>query len=210
MYPDWSVSKALLPSMCQPIDIAFAAPSGETVFTDANRDFTTKQRKNGWSYGTFLGDSLTFSLAPSYTNAWTDGRYDWMDINIYDQHPAISGSTRVSAVRRWTSTYAGKLHVVGKFHCGADGDGTGVRVLVDGVVQGSRVIIGGPSAPADQAFDFVIAVQNGSTGDFSVDCRNGTAINFDATLCEATISSPHAAATPSTPPLRQPPRVSPP
>ena len=71
------------------------------------------------------------------------------------------------AVRRWKSPVAGKVRLVGTFEGGAEGDGTEIRILVDGK-QVHAALAGGKSGRADVELDLTVTVRKGSLVDFAV------------------------------------------
>ncbi len=170
-----------------------APPQTETVLADSRRDFSSMQGANGWYYGSHRGPAgLGFSPLPSY--AVTDWSAEWkgelpfISVSDRDQHPSVAGSVPVAAVRRWVSTRAGEVHVTGSFHCGTQGDGVGVSVLVDGRPL-FRELLGGGRHPVERKFDFVQQVGPGTAIDFAVDPGPGNDISYDVTDFSATIRS---------------------
>ncbi|HWA10132.1 MAG TPA: glycosyl hydrolase [Opitutaceae bacterium] len=180
--------------------LAPAAPSGgsssgaattvtggaEQVLVDSARDFSSP-----WTYGAFVGSSTTLETLTNYSvTDWTQqwgGGYPYLSVSPGDQHPSTMNGQQVSAVRRWVSRVEGTVHITGKFACGAQGDGVGVRILVDGVPL-FRKLLGGGGAQ-QETFDFTQAVHVGTPVDFAVDPGPGLNIDFDATTVSATIST---------------------
>lgn len=158
----------------------------EKVLVDSNRDFSSP-----WSYGAFVGDSLMFQSLTNYSvTDWTvqwGGPFPYLVVTPTDQHPSALNGQPVSSVRRWISRVEGTVHVTGRFACGGQGDGVGVRILVNGAPL-FRKLIGGGSA-TQETFDFQQPVQVGTVLDFAVDPGPGTNIDFDATAVSVTISS---------------------
>jgi hypothetical protein len=158
----------------------------ERVLTDSNRDFSSP-----WLYGAFVGDSTTFQSLTNYSvTDWTvqwGGAYPYLSVTPNDQHPSTLFGQPVSAVRRWVSRSEGTVHVTGRFVCGGQGDGVGVRILVNGTPLFRKLIGGGRAT--QESFDFQQSVQAGTILDFAVDPGPGTNIDFDATTVSVTVSS---------------------
>ncbi|HVW22507.1 MAG TPA: hypothetical protein VHC86_14930 [Opitutaceae bacterium] len=182
--PVTTVASAPVPVASSP-----AGASNGPVLADASAGFSGTQGLNGWSYGYFDGDSTSFQLLTSFDGSEWVGIYPWIHLSAGDQHPSLDGLNQVSAVRRWTSNFEGTVHVVGQFQIDRQGDGTGVRVLVDGRTVVGRSLIGVSGPSEVQSFDFTWQVHNGTTIDFAVDpgpCRD---LGYDATSLQATISA---------------------
>jgi hypothetical protein len=161
-------------------------PSG-TLLADSVAGFSGTQGLNGWSYGDFVGGTTTWNPMPSFAgNVWGSA-YPYNSVSAGDQHPSVSNNQQVAVVRRWTSTYAGTVHVTGQFQCGTQGDGVGVSIYVNGQ-QLFRQLIGGGTA-TQYNFDLTPVVQVGSTIDFAVDPGPALDLNFDATALNATITT---------------------
>jgi hypothetical protein len=169
-----------------------AAPSEkEIILADSLRDFSSAQG-NAWSYGVFVGNSTTFTPLPKYVitdwvKTWS-GPYPYISLTAGDQHPSAMGATPVSVVRRWKSNYAGPVRIAGHFHCGTQGDGVGVSVLVDGRRRFRKLLGGGNGNPVVESFDFDQAVRPGTIIDFAVDPGPRVDYNYDSTTVYITIS----------------------
>ncbi len=174
-----------------PLEGLPAAPN-QTLLTDSTLDFAGVQGQHGWWYGQFTGGG-PFILLANYTVAnWTQewvGAYPYLDISPGDQHPSIGSQQPIAAVRRWISTVAGMVHVVGGFECeNAGGDGVGVALIGAGQPAHPRGLIRRARPPVDPDDPLHGAVNVGSTIDFVVDPGPGLNIDFDATAVNATIS----------------------
>ncbi|HVU24513.1 MAG TPA: glycosyl hydrolase [Opitutus sp.] len=160
-----------------------ANATGGRVAAESLSGFSDQQGRNGWSYGAFIGDNVSFVPLARY--AVTDWNEQWTDVFPYlsitagDQHPSHSGPAPVAAVRRWTSDFAGTVHVTGRFKCTPHGDGVGVRVLADGQPLYAADLGGGRSIVG--TFDLQPAVRVGTTLDFVVDPGPAANIDYDAT-----------------------------
>ncbi|HEX3728250.1 MAG TPA: hypothetical protein VHV47_00465, partial [Opitutaceae bacterium] len=164
-------------------------PSNGAALANAATGFSSTQGLNGWSYGYFDGASTSFQLLTSFDGTEWVGNFPWIHVSAGDQHPSLDGLNQVSAVRRWTSSYEGTVHIVGQFQIDRQGDGTGVRVLVNGQTVVGRALIGVSGPSEVQSFDFTWQVHNGSTIDFAVDPGPGRDLNYDATNVQATITA---------------------
>lgn len=170
---------------------ATATGRAATPLTDATSSFSDQQGDYGWFYGVFVGASVGFVPLPGVRT--TDWRVEWtglypaVSLTAEDQHPALAGKVPVSAVRRWVSTYSGQVRVRGSFRVGTQGDGVGVRILVDGQAVYAAAL--GRATSIVGAFDFTCPVRTGSTLDFAVDPGPGTDINYDATQLTAAVET---------------------
>jgi len=157
--------------------------SDEIILTTSDADFAGVQGYKGWTYGYKVGAGA-FIEAPTYTSDewsyyWT-ANYPYLSVTAVDMHPSLTGSTNVSAVRRWTSGLTGLVHIVGDFQGSAQGDGVGVTILLDGRPSVARQLIGA-GYPAAWNFDLIENVSLGSTIDFVVDVGPASNMDYDAT-----------------------------
>jgi hypothetical protein len=167
------------------------SPANEQLLTDSSTDFSGTQGQNGWYYGVFGGSSTTFQALSNYNlsnweGAW-GGPYPYLEISAGDQHPSVWGQYQVWAVRRWVSNYTGTVRIAGQFQVGAQGDGVGVKILVNGQPVLNQLM--SVNTAIAQNFDFLQTVQPGTTIDFAVSPGPGLDINYDATTFEAAIST---------------------
>ncbi len=158
-----------------------------TVLADSSAGFSGMQGTNGWSYGDFAGGTTNWEALTGFDGSDWGSSYPYLSVSSTDQHPSTANGQPVAVVRRWTSNYAGNVHLVGQFQAGVQGDGVGVSIHVNGQPL-FRQLIGGGATNQD-SFDLIETVQVGSTIDFVVDPGPGTDINFDATTLSATISA---------------------
>jgi hypothetical protein len=153
------------------------------VLADSARGFSDTQGADGWSYGAFMGDSTAFSaLADFHSTNWKRewyGPYAFLSLTATEQHPSESPAGAVAAVRRWTSSRAGRFHVIARFRCGPKGDGVGVKVLLNG-----RELFSGSAGGPNQAlarFDADEDLAAGASLDFAVYPGPKGNVSFDAT-----------------------------
>lgn len=163
---------------------------GPRIIADSVRDFSDVQGSSGWSYGMFVAGSAKFIAAKDFrTTDWSRewyARYPYLSLTDTDQHPSESRAGPVAAVRRWTSEKGGRVRVDARFHCGSQGDGVNVKVLLDGR-EAFSAAVGGPH-PASAQFDAEEVLVPGEHVDFAVfPGPNGNA-NFDATEIAVTIA----------------------
>lgn len=170
--------------------------SGDEVVVAASAvDFCGVQGYNGWTYG-YIDGAGAYAEMPSYTSSdwyyyWT-ANYSYLEASETDMHPSLDGSTPVSVVRRWTSTQAGAVHLVGDFQGVAQGDGVGVQVLLNGKPLLARTLIGGTGGqPLASNFDLTATVAVGSTIDFVVDDGPAADMSYDATAFNVEIRVPY-------------------
>lgn len=145
------------------------------VIADSMADFSSTQGHLGWSYGFYDGDgpapftAADFEPLPTFDPAVPPGVWYrrlgpggyWTAINRTAAHPngAPSAGGRTSeinwAVRRWVSPAEMPVTIHG--HCAdtgpGGGDGTQVRVVVDGALRYQRTLADGDTAGADFSFD---------------------------------------------------------
>jgi Glycosyl hydrolase catalytic core len=159
------------------------------ILADSARGFSDTQGADGWSYGSFVGDSTAFTaLADFRSTDWKRewyGPYAFLSLTDTEQHPAESPAGAVAAVRRWTSARGGRVRIVARFHCGPKGDGVGVKVLLDGRERFSESV-GGPNQAAVR-YDAVEQLAAGVPLDFAVYPGPKGNSNFDATEVSVTI-----------------------
>ncbi|HVW20321.1 MAG TPA: hypothetical protein VHC86_03830 [Opitutaceae bacterium] len=165
----------------------------ETPLADAETDFGNAQGNNGWSYGYASGSGSTnFVPFTGYAAGQWNGPASYLLMTACDQQPSGSGSTPLLAIRRWTSTFAGNVHISGSFvaeNAGYGGDGVGVTVRVNGQPITTRALIGTNSTPFESDFDVVQTVQVGTTIDFVVDPGPAADNSYDACGVYAKIST---------------------
>jgi hypothetical protein len=166
------------------------AEAGNSLLADSLSGYSETQGQNGWSYGyTSLGANAAYSPAqfvPMRWDIWQGDNYRWIGGDTYNfvdvagMHP--SGAW---AIRRWTSNYAGHAAINGTYSRGTGGDGTNLRIFVDGAEVFSAHV-----APGDSkefvASDVTLAV--GSKVDFTV--NQGAENSYDATALSVFISKP--------------------
>ena len=167
-----------------------AGPRAAKVVADSVRDFSGTQDSNGWSYGTFVGSSSAFvPLKEFRTTDWKKewcGQYPYLSISDREQHPSESPGGAVAAVRRRTIDRGGRFRIIARFRCGSQGDGVGVKVLLEGRELFSETIGGG--RPVVSQFDSVRTVPPGGRIDFAVFPGPRGNADFDATEVTVTIA----------------------
>jgi hypothetical protein len=163
----------------------------DQIIADAGTGFSDTQGQNGWGYFTYTSNadgSAPYEpdkLAPMIYGVvdgdwgyhWT-GPGQWYDIGAEAAHPSVADGGQGWAVRRWTSTYDGDVRLVGDVKRGAQGDGDGLKIFVDGQPVYSKLI----PPNDDEKVDQNITVKKGSQVDFAITPGPGIDTNFDA--CE--------------------------
>jgi hypothetical protein len=161
---------------------SYAAESQSTLPTDSVADFSGTQNSKGWVYGfvnTVDGPNAVQPMGQFKSNTWfvEDGRY-WTSVGPELMHPNGKITTEgrdgweQTAVRRWVSNYAGKIHVTGTdwdfqpVDPKSGADGVGFAIKVDGEQLYGHFIAEGDSTHF--TFDFTAEVEVGSTVDFMV------------------------------------------
>jgi len=160
------------------------------IIADSVRDFSNVQGRRGWSYGMFEPGPAGFKPLTGFRETdWKrewNARYPFLSLTDREQHPAESGAGPVAAVRRWTSLNGGRLRVRAVFACGPQGDGVGVKVILEGRELFSDAI--GGRRPASCQFDSTCAVPPGGRVDFAVYPATRGNADFDATQVSVTIT----------------------
>lgn len=190
--PLYVVGEAALPAF-QP------APEDGVAVGDSANGFSSTQGGGGWSYGFFeaAAPDAAYSIEawkplPSYrVTDWKaewmagEGGPQWLAVSEDAAHPGASNGHAVWSVRRWASPFAGRVRVEGQCSRGSGGDGTGVRIFVDGREMFARQLGGGQ--PIQAAFDFSAEVKLGTVIDFAVTPGPAADVQFDAVSLTSTI-----------------------
>lgn len=162
---------------------AAALGAGPRVVAESASDFAREQGANGWTYGCSAGAAGPFTPMTVASTMWGEtwrGQADFLAISAESAHPGSDDGQAVWAVRRWTSPLAGQLRLVGSCQRDAEGDGSGLRIRVDGQ-EVFAALIGGPGRPAELDFDRTVTVRAGSTVDFAITPGPGQDISNDST-----------------------------
>ena len=165
-----------------------APPERGKEIANSVRDFSGVPGGD-WTYGAFQSAAAVFVPLPNYEvtdwqAAWS-GLCPYLAISAVDQHPSGLNDLPVAVVRRWRSKRGGRVHITGSFRCGAEGDGVGVSVFVNGRMRFRKQLGGG--AAVSENFDFVESRPPKSTVDFVVDPGLGANIDHDATAVAVVI-----------------------
>jgi len=176
---------------------SISAPRPDTLLADARADFGTDPPTGPWEYGASLqrADAVSVDklvkLGPT-ANAWEhhfgDPRWPALRVGRDDMHPAQAHDAAVWAVRRYRTADAGPLWVRGTFARTGAGDGSGVRILLDGKPVFEAQLTPGGARRAD--FDLRLDVARGALIDFVVTPGPGLDITDDAVALEARLSRP--------------------
>ncbi len=137
---------------------------------------------NGWSYGyAQLSYNAVYSVSkflPMEWRIWGGDNYRWIRPGAntpFATGAQVHPADNLWAIRRWVSDYAGPAILEGQIVRGANGDGVGVRMFVDGAeVFNQRVM---PSQTLN--YRVPVTLQVGSRVDVTVN-RWGDS-NYDAT-----------------------------
>ena len=172
----------------------------DLLLADSVNDFNGVQgtAPGAWTYGYYKAASAAYDASGFQPMTWTHTDYNdcWQCPYAYGllsntvSSPSYDGNTPVWAVRRWTSNSAGKAHVTGTANHATDGgDGTGIKILVDGREVFSATV-GASGGSTAASFDLSVPVGVGSVIDFAATPGPGTDINFDAVDYRAQITLP--------------------
>ena len=145
-----------------------------TVIADSMSGMTNVQGGNGWFYG--YGDASNFTQME--WKIWGTDNYRWIG---GDKYPFGDGGGLHPtggdwAIRRWVSDRSGTVILSGKFSRGGGGDGTLLRILVNGAQIFATQI--DPDEEGTYTVEGV-QIQPGTVIDFAVDAIGDS--NFDAT-----------------------------
>jgi hypothetical protein len=178
----------------------FSVKVMQNTLADSVEDFSGVQGARGWSYGYYdksVDGNATYDANTEFnttnpnwiftSGAWSLGPGDppLTSIGQTDVHP--NSGPEHWAIRRWTSTYAGRVRIAGTVvnaDCGGD---VNARIFINGAQVFSRVV-----ANSGYGFSLLANVTVGSRIDFAVD-PNG-ADGCDATRLTATIQPVSAGA----------------
>ena len=120
---------------------------------------------------------MTYTTTPGDWGYRWSGPGDWFEIGPEEAQPSAANGTQLWAVRRWTSTMSGSLHLQGELTRGENGDGVGFNIFVDGQPVYSKLI----PPKGDEKIDQNILVKTGSLIDFAVTPGPGVDNSFDST-----------------------------
>ncbi len=171
----------------------------DVLLADSTDGFSGSQgdADGTWSYGFYDGDPAAYAPDAVRPMTWTrhpwgyrwQGPYPFAEIDVDNTHPSAHGGRPVWTVRRWRSGAAGAARITGTAGraAGAGGDGTGLKVLVDGKEMFARTV-GAPGGPASVSCDLPVTLQAGTRVDFAATPGPGTNIDFDDLTFTAQIS----------------------
>jgi hypothetical protein len=146
-------------------------PRPERVLADSATGFAGEQGASGWGYFYYVSNkdgsaayqpdkvrAMTWQASPGdWAYVWA-GPGQWFIVGRGDAHPSSIEGGQGWTVRRWTSDRAGPIRIRGQASRGANGDGTAVKVFLDGKELLSRMLSPKGSATIDLKAD----VRNGS------------------------------------------------
>jgi hypothetical protein len=161
----------------------------DQVIADSESEFGGPEVSSAWSYF-YVGNNKTGTAAydPGQVKpmSWLASPGDWDDlwsgpgkyfcVSAGGAHPATLDGGQGWAIRRWTSTVDGRVHVMIKTGTGAQGDGCGFKVFIDGEEAYSKLL--GPKSK--DAANFSPVVKKGARIDFITTPGEGTDTNYDS------------------------------
>ncbi len=171
--------------------------SAGTIVADSALDFSATQGKGNWRYGycEFGGSGPinyaagSFREFPEYrVTEWREewsGKVPYLSVTRDTQHPGAVGQRPIWSVRRWVSSVDGRVRISGQLRRGPKGDGSIVRIFVEGKEIMTRQLGGGQSLKAK--FDLETPVHAGDRVDFAVDPGPAADTSFDETWIGVTI-----------------------
>ena len=182
-----------------------AGGAGAGILADSNGDWLLSKAQgfNSWYYGYYDGDAPgqeysagDFELMTLGENdwyhadnprVWTCGTGDWL-------HPNAVNVKRDDdihhAVRRWDSYYAGQAQLTGTIHHMYDvplGDGTDIRILIDGVSVYEATLT--PGDITGFAYSVLVDLSVGSKVDYVVTAGANNASPYDTTFISSRITA---------------------
>ena len=183
--------------------------TGPPILADSTDDYSRAQGKNNWSYGYFDGDGQGDGDGADPRGPYTDDDFEpmrqvqttwahewqgparYLTLNRDGGHPEILGGKQAWAVRRWKSQAAGKVRLEGTFRGGGgQGDGTELRVLVDGR-QVHSAHAGGKTGPASVTVQLAATLKAGSLVDFAITPGPpGSNTSYDASGLHVRVTAP--------------------
>jgi hypothetical protein len=117
----------------------------DELVADSMSDFATDpgQERNGWTYGYRIVSAQSTEPVSRFSNAdvlrddwsiyWGAERYPYLKIGREVTQPAVAGHEQIWAVRRWTTSKAGRIDVtVSLRKQQAGGDGADALLVADG------------------------------------------------------------------------------
>lgn len=178
----------------------------QVKITNSVDDYSKNQGKNNWYYGYYdlntkdKGNRLfptgvyTDESFKEMTHKQTIWGYSWRrpndqftNINVKTAHPGVFGGLPGWAVRRWESPISGTVRLKGYFENKSrqkKADGSGGRILVDGV-EVFNCLVGGGKRPKEVQypkranFDITVKVNKGSRIDFCATPGEWTTLMYD-------------------------------
>lgn len=166
---------------------------GPRVLAESSTDFARVQGANRWSYGWQAGPGGAFTPMAVTGTMWGEswrGAAEFLAIEADSAHPGSEDGGPLWAVRRWTSPAAGAVRLVGSCQRDGEGDGSGLRILVDGR-EIHALLVGGAGRPSEAAFDVAAELREGSTVDFAITPGPGADTSFDGTgFTAAVVAAP--------------------
>lgn len=177
-------------------------PRVDRVLADSASDFSQQKNGGGWSYGEYVAEAqVPYDYQRMANVAWEPGindmEYRWQGP---DGLPALSsraafagirGGKPVCAVRRWTASIDGRVHIAASLQRGKkDPAGSAVRVFVNG-----KEIARAAPAPGDrEQLGLTADVRQGSVIDFVLFPGSAAEADKNRLWFQATICAPSAAA----------------
>lgn len=181
----------------QPLSSAPAPASGRLI-ADSKDDYAKDQGKNGWFYGYYNGDGAGKGDAKFPSGPYTDddfhemtqvqtvwgynwgSTYKFMELTRTNAHPQAVEGRPVWAVRRWVSNVEGtaRLSVTVRRPSG-DGDGVGIKILLDGKVVLARLYTA-KQKNTEVTYETVVTLKPGAIVDFALTPGPATDIGYDA------------------------------
>jgi hypothetical protein len=158
------------------------------IVADSTLDFSAAQGKGNWRYGFCDPGGKPYTAAafrefPKFeVTEWREqwaGTAQFLSIMRESQHPGAVDKRALWAIRRWVSNADGRIRLRGQLRRNTKGDGSIVRIFVDGEEIFQRQLGGGQ--PLKAKLDVQASVRLGSCVDFAVDPGPAADITFDET-----------------------------
>ncbi len=166
---------------------------------DSVAEFSGSQGQDNWIYGYWdKRNDADHIYDPNEMSFFDDGFFQggvwdlavnvapWTLLDANGGHPAANGQGDPEvhwAVRRWVSEVSGDIEIMGDaIHPSTGGDGTIVRIFIDGVEVYNASLLG-----SSVSFDFLASVNAGSYVDFVIDAGLADNDGADSTVLRAMI-----------------------
>jgi len=163
-------------------------PRRDTMIADSESEFGGPDVTNAWSYlycgnnktGTAPydpGQAIHMTWKPSpgdWADTWA-GPGEWFNHSAGAGQPGVIAGGQGWAIRRWTSTVDGPIHVLAKLTTSVQGDGCGFKVFLDSRELYNKLL----PVKAKDTIDLALTVTKGARLDFVATPGPATDTSYD-------------------------------